>query len=96
METLELVIRVEGHPTLNRSIASAFKEEVATAIKGLGYKVIAEPSSVPNRKLWWEDPASMVRGLKYRPDFLVEHDGKFVIVETKAFPVFIAGVVQAG
>ena len=80
---------------MNQTIASAFEEQVANVIKDLGYKVTPEPSSVPHRKLWWEDPASMVRGLKYQPDFLVEHDGKFVIVETKSFPVLIAGVVQA-
>ena len=72
-----------------------FVPRVAEAIRALGYNLIQEPSRFPNRRFWREDPASLVRGLKYRPDILVERGGKFVIVEVKTRPVLLGGVMQA-
>ena len=68
---------------------------VAEAIRALGYNLTQDPSRLPNRSFWRDDPASLVRGLKYRPDILVERSNKFVIVEVKTHPVLLGGVMQA-
>ncbi len=80
---------------MTRILEDSFISQVAGAIGALGYKVTCEPSRIPNRKLWHADPASLVRGLRYRPDILVEHDEKFVIVETKMTPPLLGSVIQA-
>ena len=78
-----------------RTLESTFEHEVAEAIGRLGYKVAFEPSGIPNRRLWQNDLASLVRGPRYTPDILVEHEGKFAIVEVKSRPVLLGGVMQA-
>ena len=80
---------------MTRILEISFIPQVAEVISGLGYKVTREPSRIPNRRLWQDDPASLVRGPRYRPDILVEHDDKFVIVEVKTRPVLLGGVIQA-
>ena len=80
---------------MTRMLEVSFIPQVTEVIRGLGYKVTREPSRIPNRKLWQEDPASLVRGPRYRPDLLVENLGKFVIVEVKTRPVLLGGVIRA-
>ena len=72
-----------------------FIPQVADAIEELGYAVTREPSRIPNRSLWQDAPASLFRGLRYRPDLLVERDDKFLIVEVKTRPILLGGVMQA-
>ena len=78
-----------------RMLETDFVDRVAEEINGLGYKVTLEPTGIPGRRLWQNDPASLVRGPKYRPDILVEHHGEFAIVEIKARMVLLGGVMQA-
>ena len=80
---------------MTRILEISFIPQVEEQISPLGYKLTREPSRVPNRRLWQDDPASLVRGPKYRPDILVEHGKKFAIVETKTRPVLLGGVIQA-
>ena len=72
-----------------------FISRVADAIRALGYNLTQEPSRIPNRRFWRDDPASLVRDLRYRPDILVERGERFVIVEAKTRPVLLGGVIQA-
>lgn len=72
-----------------------FIPQVADAIRELGYAVTREPSRIPKRSLWQDAPASLFRGLKYRPDLLVECDDEFLVVEVKTRPVLLGGVIQA-
>ena len=72
-----------------------FIPQVADAIQELGYAVTREPSRIPKRSMWQDDPASLIRGLRFRPDLLVECDDKFLIVEVKTRPVLLGGVMQA-
>ena len=72
---------------MTRILEISFIPQVEDVIRELGYKLTREPSKVPNRKLWQNDPASLVRGLRYRPDILVERGKKFAIVEVKTRPV---------
>ena len=72
-----------------------FMPQVEDAITNLGYKLTAEPTQFPNQRLWLEDPLSLLRGPKYRPDFLVERDGKYAIVEVKSRLFLLEGVIQA-
>ena len=72
-----------------------FIYQVADAIREFGYAVTCEPSRIPKRSLWQDAPASLFRGLRYRPDLLVECDDKFLIVEVKTRPVLLGGVIQA-
>ena len=72
-----------------------FIPQVADAIGKLGYSVIREPTRIPNRSLWHDVPASLFRGLRYRPDILVEDGEKFLIVEVETRPVLLGGVIQA-
>lgn len=72
-----------------------FIDRVADDISELGYKVTLEPSGIPKRRLWQNDPASIFRGPRYRPDILVERLGEFAIVEVKTRPALLGGVMQA-
>lgn len=72
-----------------------FIPQVADVIRELGYAVTLEPSRIPKRSLWQDAPASLFRGLRYRPDLLVECDDKFLIVEVKTRPVLLGGVIRA-
>ena len=80
---------------MTRIMEISFIPQVEEIISGLGYKLTREPSRIPNRRLWQDDPASLVRGLKYRPDILVERGKKFAIVEVKTRPVLLGGIIQA-
>ena len=80
---------------MTRILEINFIPRVAEAIRALGYNLTQEPSRIPNRKFWRDDPASLVRGLRYRPDILVQRGGKFVIVEVKTYPMLLGGVIQA-
>ena len=80
---------------MTRTGGMRFASRVADTIRGLGYNLTQEPSRIPNRRFWRDDPASLVRGLRYRPDILVERGGEFAIVEVKTHPVLLGGVIQA-
>ncbi len=80
---------------MTRTLEKSFISQVSEAISRLGYKVAREPSGIPNRRLWQNDLASLVRGPRYRPDILVENNGRFAIVEVKTRPVLLGGVMQA-
>ncbi len=80
---------------MTRILEKDFIPQVGEILSELGYKVILEPSRIPNRRMWRNDPASLIRGPKYRPDILVEHDQKLAIVEVKTHPVLLGGVFQA-
>ena len=80
---------------MTRILEISFIPQVEDVIRELGYKFTREPSKVPDRRLWHDDPASLVRGPRYRPDILVERDKKFAIVEVKTRPVLLGGVIQA-
>ncbi len=70
-------------------------QQIAADIGDLGFNVTVDPSSVPNRRMWRYDPPSLWRGIKYRPDLIVDDGENFAIVEIKARPFLFAGVVQA-
>lgn len=72
-----------------------FASRVTEAVQELGYNATEEPSRVPNRRLWQDDPLSLIRGPRYRPDILVELGESFVIVEVTTQPVLLSGVIQA-
>ena len=78
-----------------RMLETDFVDKVAEQIDELGYKVTLQPTGIPGRRLWQNDPASLVRGPKYRPDILVERHGDFAIVEVKARMALLGGVMQA-
>ena len=80
---------------MTRALEFEFTSRVVQAIRARGYKLSREPSRIPNRRSWRDNPASLVRGLRYRPDILVERGGKFAIVEIKTRPVLLGGVIQA-
>ena len=80
---------------MTRVLEIDFIPRVVEAIRTLGYRPTQDPSRIPNRRFWRDDPASLVRGLRYRPDILVEHGGNFAIVEIKTSPVLLGGVIQA-
>ena len=80
---------------MTQNLEINFITRVTEAIRALGYNVTREPSRIPNRGFWRDDPASLVRGLRYRPDILVERGESFVIVEVKTRPVLLGGVMQA-
>ena len=81
---------------MTQNLETNFITRVTEAIRTLGYNLTREPSRIPNRGFWRDDPASLVRGLRYRPDILVERGESFVIVEVKTRPVLLGGVMQAG
>ena len=72
-----------------------FVGQVADAARELGYKATVEPSRIPNRRFWPDGLVSWVRATRLRPDIIVEHGEEFVIIEVKALPVLLGGVVQA-
>ena len=76
---------------MTQNLEINFITRVTEAIRALGYNVTREPSRIPNRGFWRDDPASLVRGLRYRPDILVERGESFVIVEVKTRPVLLGG-----
>ena len=80
---------------MTRMLEVSFIPQVEKAIRRLGYKVTLEPSRIPNRRLWQDDPVSLIRGPRYIPDILVESSGKFVVVEVKTRPVLLGSVMQA-
>lgn len=73
-----------------------FAPRVAGAIRELGYKVTESPRHIPGRKsfLDWLDTV-IPGGPSHRPDILVEHEDRSVLVETKARPVLYASMYQA-
>ena len=72
-----------------------FGAQVADTISALGYKVTVDPSRIPNGWSWLYDPASLVRGPKYRPDLIVENNGGFVIVELRTGMFLTEPILQA-
>ena len=72
-----------------------FIDEVGEAIGALGYKVTNEPLRIPNGRHWMNDPISLIRGPKYRPDLIVENDGKFVLIELKTGLFLLEPIIQA-
>ena len=80
---------------MTRILEISFIPQVEDIIRESGYKLTREPSRVPHRRLWQDDPASLVRGLRFRPDILVERGKKIAIVEVKTRPVLLGGVIQA-
>ena len=72
-----------------------FISEVLENIRKSGYEATAHPTNIPNHKLWNDGLAALIRGPKYRPDILVEHAGRFVLVETKTGPVLLGSVIRA-
>lgn len=81
------------------AMAPMFESEVVSRVEEVladwRHRVTLEPTKIPDRKLWQSDPASLIRGLKYKPDILIEHDEKMVIVEAKTHPVLLGGIIQA-
>lgn len=80
---------------MTRMLEKDFIPKVGDTLSNLGYNVTLEPSRIPNWSMWQNDPASLIRGPKYRPDILVEHDQKYALVEVKTRAVLIGGVSQA-
>ena len=74
-----------------------FTSEVADKIRSLGYRVTEQPTRIPNqgtlanfftKKLLNGPPPFTI-------DMIVEKDGRFVIVETAASPVYYSGLTVA-
>ena len=72
-----------------------FLPEVLRILTRAGHRVWVEPGGVPYRRSWRDDPASLVRGSKFRPDLVVEKDDKFVIVEVKSRLILLGDVMRA-
>ena len=70
-------------------------QQIAADIVELGFNVTVGPSTVPKQRMWRFDPLSLWRGIKYRPDLIVDDGENFAVVEIKARPFLFAGVVQA-
>ena len=69
--------------------------KIADAMSGVGYEVTVGPSSILNRRMWQFDLPSLIRGLKYRPDLIVQNGDDFAVVEVKTRPFLFGGVIQA-
>ena len=80
---------------MTQLIANEFVQQIAEIVSQKGYKVTVEPSRIPNRTMWRYDPPSLVRGLKFTPDLLVENGGVFALVEAKTRPFLFGGVADA-
>lgn len=74
-----------------------FTSEVVDEIRSLGYRVVEQPTRMPNqgalanfftKKLLSGPPP-------FATDMIVEKDGRFVIVETSASPVYYSGLTVA-
>ena len=78
---------------------TVFEEQVAKAFADLNYEVFIEPGIHKDRDSWkskftswfWEPPDLPEIG----PDLLVKAGGKTLVVQAKAFPVWLGPVVQA-
>lgn len=78
-----------------QTLGNEFVRQIADDVSEKGFEVTVEPTRIPNRTMWRYDPPSLIRGLKFTPDLLVEKDGAFAIVEAKARPFLFGGVADA-
>lgn len=68
---------------------------VSEVAKNLGYDTIMEPSA-SSRRSFWKIRRGAAHGIaNCRPDILIEGGDKSVVVEVKAGPVLLGGVIQA-
>ncbi|MDE2938649.1 MAG: hypothetical protein OXR67_06980 [Chloroflexota bacterium] len=80
---------------MTQAIANEFVQQIAEDVSQKGFKVTVGPSRIPNRTMWRYDPPSLIRGLKFTPDLLIENSGKFAIVEARTRPFLFGGVADA-
>ena len=72
-----------------------FNSKLAEDIDKLGYDVKQNPSRVPSRTVWQDRWEALLGRAGPRPDILVEHGDKFVLIEAKVRPVSQGNVIQA-
>ena len=68
--------------------------QVSEIARKLGYETTLEPPQTMRGRLRRVRRGASQRENDYRPDLLVEKPGKSVIVEIKAGPVLLGGVIQ--
>ena len=68
--------------------------QVSDVARSLGYEPTMEPSRTIREKLWQVGRGTSQRMANCRPDLILEKAGKSVIVEIKAGPVLLGGVIQ--
>lgn len=69
-------------------------KQVSEVARTLGFKTTLEPSQTLREKLWRVGRSTPQRMDNCRPDLILEKSGKSVIVEIKAGPVLLGGVIQ--
>ena len=67
---------------------------VSEIARDLGYEVFPEPTSRQRRGFWNDGLSSLTGGRVLRPDLLVKHNGRSVVVEIKRRGVLFGGVMQ--
>lgn len=68
--------------------------QVSEVARSLGYETTMEPSRTLRERLWGVGRGTSQRMSNCRPDLILEKAGKSVIVEIKAGPVLLGGVIQ--
>ena len=72
-----------------------FETRVKQEVSSLGYRVISDPTRIPGGKSWLQSLAPFINEHQIQPDFLVENDGDFVVVEAKVRPLLLGAISQA-
>lgn len=72
----------------------AMAASVSEIARGLGYEVVPEPSGQQRRGFWHDGLSGLTGGRVLRPDLLVKHNGRSVVVELKRRGVLFGGVMQ--
>ena len=68
--------------------------KISETASQLGYKAFLEPSSSVHGSFWRTSLNSLTRRHALRPDVLVEHKGRSVVVEAKRQQVLLGSVMQ--
>ena len=85
---VQFTIKVESSKA-----AASVTEQVADIARKLGYQVTVNPTRVPHWKPWRDGVTSLFRSEKFKPELLVEHQGKFAVVVIRA-RVILFGIIE--
>ena len=80
---------------MNQTIQKELVHQIADDISQAGYEVTVDPSRIPNRKMWQFDPPYLFRGLKHKPDLLIQHGDQFAVINVRTRPFLMGGVADA-
>ena len=80
---------------MNQNEHEEIVQRIADNISQEGYQVTVAPSRIPNRRMWQFDPPYLFRGLKHKPDLLVQRGDQFAVVKVRTRPFLMGGVAHA-